>query len=422
MKDYSNFYERPLEGGLVMRSLRDSADAARVAAFNGVIHGPSTEPLAYAIMTEHPHSEPQHWLYIEDSATERIVSSLCLIPWQLQFGEARLRSGEMGFVGTLEEYRGRGLIRQLNERHSELMRAGGFDMSHIQGIPYFYRQFGYEYAIPLEAWCRVELHQYGPPAADAAYSLRPAVIEDLPVLMRFHAEAARALQISAQRDEATWRYLFGPSLQTDTGGRTWIVERAGHTPAGYIRVMPIGFGEGLICGEASLLHPDASAAALSHLVALAREQNRPYVRLNLPRQHSMVAMALARGAHPYSCYGWQIRILDPQAILRKLAPVFEQRIAASAYAGLSRTLTLNLYHMAFALQFVEGRLAGVEQRRDGQWGDLRLPPQLLPQLVFGWRSFDELNYAFPDASANDDARMLVDVLFPPAAGFLYNLY
>lgn len=418
----SESFERPLPGGLVMRSLRNPADAERLAAFNAVIHGPSVGPLAYAIMTAHPHTRPEYWIYVEEAATRRIVSSLCLIPWTWRYDDTILRSGEMGFVGTLEEYRGQGLIRAMNERFTELLQQGGFDLSHIQGIPYFYRQFGYEYAMPLEAWCRVELHQFGPPAAGADYVLRRATGADLSELMRLYAEAARGLNISTVRDELTWRYLLGPSLHTDTQGEPWMVVGPDGAAEGYVRVMPVGFGDGIICGEASVLSAGAAAAALRHVVALAREQGRPYVRLNLPRDHSMVALALARGAHPYTSYAWQLRLLDPPALLRKLAPAFERRIAASAYAGLHREVLLNLYRYTLALQFASGRLEQVEQRPGGGWGDIRLPPHLLASLLFGWRTLDELNYIFPDASVNDDTRVLAEALFPSLKAFLYNIY
>ncbi len=37
------------------------------------------------------------------------------------------------------------------------------------------------------------------------------------------------------------------------------------------------------------------------------------------------------------------------------------------------------------------------------------------QLLFGYRSFDELDYAFADCFAEDEARPLVRALFPKQA-------
>jgi hypothetical protein len=42
------------------------------------------------------------------------------------------------------------------------------------------------------------------------------------------------------------------------------------------------------------------------------------------------------------------------------------------------------------------------------------------QLLFGYRSLDELAYAFPDCVArNDGARLLLDTLFPKQASNIW---
>lgn len=415
--------EEQIAGGLVLRSLVGPADVERLVEFHSLIHGASIETMTRALISEHPAARAEHWLYVEDQATRRVVAGLCLLPWELQYAGVRLRSGEMGIVGTLEEYRHRGLIRALNRRFQVLLAAGGFDISQIQGIPYFYRQLGYEYAMPLEAWCQLELHALGDTVnAAGGYTLRPAGLADLPALAQLYEAACGALSVSTVRDAATWRYLLGPALATATAGEPWLIEGPGATPAGYLRVMREGFGDGLICGEASLLGAEAALAALRWLVALARERGKPYVRLNLPRSHILYELALRHGAHDRRRYAWQIALPDPPALLRRLAPVLDQRLAGGAFAGLSRTIVLDLYRSAIAMRFEQGRLLAVDGLPGGARGDIRLPPQLLAPLLFGWRTFDELAYIFPDASANGVARALADALFPRAEAFLYSPY
>ena len=50
-------------------------------------------------------------------------------------------------VATHPEYRHRGLVRAQIRRFHEVVRERGFDLSLIEGIPYYYRQYGYGYAI-----------------------------------------------------------------------------------------------------------------------------------------------------------------------------------------------------------------------------------------------------------------------------------
>jgi hypothetical protein len=414
--------DRDLGSGLALRSVASDRDVERVAAFDALIHGADTEPTWRAWMTTHPHADRNGWLFVEERATGRVVASLCLLPWRLRFCGVELRAGEMGVVGTLEEYRGRGLQRVLNGRFDELLRAGGFDLSHIQGIPYFYRQFGYEYAAPLEAWWRLEQHMLAAADQAPAYLCRPSTPDDLPALVRLYDEAVAALEVAAVRDEAGWCYALGPALATETAAETWLVVDSAGVPASYFRIARHGFGDGLIVSEGSTIQPDAALAALHAIGRLARERGKPFVRLNLPDGHALVAAARSLGVYDGHAYAWQVRLPDPAALLRKFAPVFERRLADGVFAGLTRELVISLYRETFTLRFEAGRLTSVTPVPPVRSAHLRLPPPLLAPLLLGHRTLDEIGHMYPDASAAADARPLVDVLFPRLRAWLYQQY
>ena len=186
-------YARDLGNNLVLKSISTPGEIERLAAFNLAIHGePGIDAMTRALILHHPHTRPEHWLFVEDTSTGETVSSIALIPWQWRFENVTLKVGEMGIVGTAEAYRNRGLIRALVGHFKELLREGEYDISHIQGIPYYYRQFGYEYALPLLLEWRVEMHDMPaePPAAPTL-TIRPATPDDIPALMRLYAAMTR---------------------------------------------------------------------------------------------------------------------------------------------------------------------------------------------------------------------------------------
>ncbi|MEM3459050.1 MAG: GNAT family N-acetyltransferase [Candidatus Bathyarchaeia archaeon] len=80
---------------------------------------------------------------------DKIVATLNLISVEWSIGGIPLQVAEMGQVATLAEYRHRGLQRRLVEEFHKQAAEQGYDLCAIEGIPYFYRQFGYEYALPL---------------------------------------------------------------------------------------------------------------------------------------------------------------------------------------------------------------------------------------------------------------------------------
>ncbi len=416
------FQARDRGDGLALRRVAHAQDIARVAAFDAAIHGAESESTWRTWMQEHPFAHAAHWLFIEEVVTSRVVASLCLLPWQLRFAGISLPSAEMGVVGTLEQYRGRGLQRVLGAAFDELLRAEGYLLSHIQGIPYFYRQFGYEYAVPLEAWWRLELHMLATAPPVAGLHCRPATLQDLPLLIAFYDEAAQAFDVAALRDAPTWAYLLGPALATETAAATWMVIDHTGTPTGYFRVAQQGFGEGLIVAETSELSADAALVALVAIADLARERGKPFVRLNLPTRTTLVRIARGLGAYDGNAYGWQVRLPDPAALFRALAPVFTQRVAASPYAGLSQVVVIDLYRQAFGLHFRDGHLAMVEKRLPGAPSDLALPPPLLAPLLLGYRSLAAMAPMYPDVLAAGLTRPLLDVLFPPLEAWLYLPY
>ena len=414
-------FRQPLQDGLVLRTAASERDVERVAAFNGTIHGSGVASMTRSLFVHHPHTRGGDLIFVEDGRSERVVSSLCLIPWTWRYGGVDLPAGEMGIVGTLEGYRHRGLIRAQADVFKRQLRERGCLLSQIQGIPYFYRQFGYEYTLPLEGGLRLEFRDV-PTPPEERFTFRTASQDDIPALTRLYDGAADDLAIHAVRDKATWRYLLAHTGGTDMERDTWIVQGADGQIAGYMCVPKHHFGKELVVSEVSRLGFDAALAALDHLKTLALERDRPGIRLNLPVNCALMQLARSLGAHDLGTYAWQIHVPDFAALLRALAPVFERRIAESPFARLTRDVRLSLYRQALVLRFVEGRLTEVTS--EGTTGDeaIRVPPLQFIPLVLGYRTVEELRAAYPDVRVTPTGRLLVDTLFPKAESFIYTIY
>ena len=416
---------KPLGNDLTLKSVSTEEDITRLAQFNVQIHDEYTlVPMTHGLIRHHPHTRPHHWLFVEDDASAQIVSALCLIPWQWRYDDVTLHAGEMGIVGTHEDYRRRGLIRALNEHFSELLAEEGFHLSQIQGIPYYYRQFGYEYAIPLEGSWQIELRQIpdDPPDDAPAYTFRPASAQDIPTLQQFYAAANRSLDITTIRDADTWRYLLAHQDKTAADTTFWLALDANEEPAGYVRLEKFGFGEGLIVAEASRLRQPLAEAVLRWLKHTAVRRSKPYIRLALPTSSDLIQVAQGFGAQDTGRYAWQIRVPDPAHLLRAIGPVLERRITDSPFAGLTHTVRLNLYRAAFDLHFAAGRLDRVETAGFQQGGALQLPPRLFAPLVLGYRSLDDIQAFYPDALCSGPDHHLIDVLFPTMDAHIYTIY
>ena len=415
-------YCEQLSNGLVLRSVAGTEDVERVAAFNGAMHGPGVADMTRELILNHPDTRPEHWLYVEASATGEIVSSLCLIPWTLDYEGVSLQAGEMGIVGTRAEYRHQGLVRRQAARHGALLREGGYHLSHIQGIPYFYRQFGYAYALPLEGGWRLELDMIDQAAGHAAYSYKLATAHDVGTLCELYERGTSDLAVHTRRDGGIWRYLLGPSTKTEMAAETWLVLDQESEPVAYLRIPGSGFGEGLIVNEASPLDARASSAVLRQLRTWSAGRGKPYIRLCLPETHTLLEAARYLGAHTLGRSAGQIKLVDIERLLRRIGHVLERRIAESPRSGLTEDVCLNLYREAYTLSFREGRLAGVVRLGFSDQGGIRIPPLLLAPLMLGYQSREELAQADHDVSVSPRWQPVVDVLFPKRTSFLYTAY
>jgi hypothetical protein len=425
LADDGPIYRQELGDGLVLRTAAGGQDVERVVQFNGTIHGSDAAVLTRNLLLQHPDVWRRDLVFVEQEGSGgspgRVVSSLCLIPWTWRYEGVQIPAGEMGIVGTLESHRQRGLIRAQVVYFERRLAERGCLLSHIQGIPYYYRQYGYEYALPLEGGLRLEFRDI-PGEPDPRYTFRRAGVADIPILARLYDEAAEDLAICAVRDEATWRYLLTQPAGSATEAEWYLVEGPGGVVAGYWAVPERHFGQELVVSEVSRLSFDAAVAVLHHATALGRERGKPGIRLNLPPECTLMRVGRSLGGHDLGRYAWQIRLVDPAALLRTLAPVFSRRVAESPFAGLTGDFDLGLYRRTLRMRFRQGDLIAVEDVGFIGGGTVRLPPLQLVPLLLGYRTFEQLRQVYPDVGMAAGQQLLVDTLFPKLDSFIYTIY
>lgn len=141
----TELFLRDLGNGLILRRASvDDADS--LAAMNSVMHSddgpdkPNTRIGAWTrdlVARPHPTLTASDFTIVEETATKRIVSTLCLIPQTWTYEGIEFGVGRPELVSTLPEFRKRGLVRaQMDEVHKWSEERGHFAQV-ITGIPYF---------------------------------------------------------------------------------------------------------------------------------------------------------------------------------------------------------------------------------------------------------------------------------------------
>ena len=94
----------------------------------------------------------------------------------------------------------------------------------ITGIYYYYRQFGYEYALDLGGSRRIPISAIPALASGATepYTLRAATLDDLPRVMALYDRERTRAFVSAAIDEPTWRWIIA-GMHPDTD-ENWLTQ------------------------------------------------------------------------------------------------------------------------------------------------------------------------------------------------------
>jgi len=434
MVEQTSVFIAEIAPGLVLRQALPS-DADRLAEFNGDIHGEDPyDGAAVAsyvrdlVTGSHPTCRAGDFTIVEDIKTGKIVSSMNTISQVWEYEGVSFRVGQPELVGTDPDYRNRGLVREQFRRIHEWNRQRGELVQVITGIPYYYRQFGYEMALELGGGRggyepQVPLLKDG---EDEPYQFRPAVEADLPFLVKMYKQECLRSAVSAFRDEAIWRYeLFDKSHGNVNRYEVRIIETRDRRPVGYLAHPWYAWGkmQALVRYE---LEKDVSYLAVTPSVirylwetgqknAQAREDTLNSFCLSFGTGHPAYQAVSSRLVFDRSPYAFYVRVPDLPAFLRCIAPALEKRLNESVGTGYSGELKISFYRDGFQLVFENGRLSKVEAWKPvikQDEGNAAFPNLSFLQLAFGFRSIQDIQHAYPDCWVSDAARPLLEALFP----------
>jgi hypothetical protein len=117
----------------------------------------------------------------------------------------------------------------------------------------------------------------------------------------------------------------------------------------------------------------------------------------------------------YPPYAFYMRVPDLVGFLNHIKPALEKRIAESIAVGHSREIKISFYRDGVRLLLEKGKLAAIESWKPspGNDGDVAFPDRTFLQILFGYRSFDELEQSFADCWCDSqEVRALMNILFP----------
>jgi GNAT superfamily N-acetyltransferase len=435
-------YRRDLGDGLILR-WSTAEDTEKIAQLVGQVFRnkedePHNEFLANVVRVMLAGQIPSvmgenDYAIIEDTSKEvrPVVAAVCLQRQQWKYEGMLLTLGRPEIVATHPDYRNKGLIRAIFELVHARSEVEGHMVQGITGIPNFYRQFGYEYALDLDELRLVYLHAIPQlkEGEEEPYTMREATLEELPVVRELYNRYCDQYMISTHSSDEIWHYMLKgwqddpqrfsintiqvilDSKQTIVGTLLTQAERRRKTV--YVIMLATAPGVNLQRMTPSLLR---ALQTYGEKLPVSKSNTAPFTQLgfSIGVNHPLYDV-LGKELAPYGDppYAWYIRVPDLLRFIQFIAPVLERRLADSPVAGFTGDFKLNLYRSGLKLVFENGQLKGVEPWRApiyGDGGEVEIPRDVFLKALFGYRSLDELRYAYPDVITSNE--VMFNALFP----------
>ena len=434
---------RDLGDGLILRrSSPDDADA--LADFCGRIQSdagldqPDVQIAAWTrdlLTRPHPTFSPNDFTVVEETSSGRIVSTLNLISQTWSYEGIKFGVGRPELVGTLPEFRNRGLVRLQFEEIHKWSRERGEMMQAITGIPFYYRQFGYEMAIDLDGR-RYGHEAHVPKLKDGeqeTYHVLIAREEDLPFIAETYNEIHKRNMIVCERTPEIFRYELGSQDIEPAYAQMCIIKDRTGESVGYLKHLCF-LSDGSLTSNFYELKPGAPWLEVTPAVArylwrtgqdYAKRDGKTCMSFGfvLGEQHPAYEVMRNRLPDVRGSYAWYVRVPDLPGFLNHIKPALEKRLAESVAAGYSREIKISFYRGGLRFIIKRGQIVTIESWKPtpkDDDGHIAFPNLTFLQMLFGYRSYEELHYAFPDCWCDDeDVRVMVNAIFPKKASNIH---
>lgn len=396
----------------------------------GKVFDSEAEPLLTRDMFIHsPHKQMNRsYVAFEDDGGINPISALFYLHTPMRYGSVSIPTGELGIVATHPDFRNQGHSRTLTDLFLDDCRKRGIVLVIIEGIPWFYRQFGFTYAIPMihQRW---NVTQIPPMESErGSWSVRPATHSDCEQMVAWFQKGNQHLALCTEKSLTLFRTQM-EGYESEVVKKNFFILEKDAVAEGYF-CLNAG-KESLEMVELSNALPfEAYKTTLMYLKSIIEDyQDTEGISIQLPRSHTLYLYLRTIGNsetvssvnHPPIPYRWQVQILDMTAFLRAIHPVLERRVSESELCEESVSFELNTFKHLYDVQIAKGRISIEEKTWKPTW-DLNLPPDIAPKVLLGDCSFEELQRFSPDVHATNRLRPWIQVLFPKVESHFFQNY
>jgi len=405
-------YSKIIGDNLTLRvAIDEIEDFQRFISFNLDVHqDESLKRYVNRLYSDHPRRNAVFWIYVEENDSKEIVSTITLMPLEWNFDDVKIPLCEMGLVGTLTSYRNQELIGTMNNTYEAIMKQEGYLFSAIRGIPYYYRKFGYDFALNLDE--RILLNKSIIPSKEIVnVSIEKATKQDLAFIKAVYNKEKKKYYISNGFSSDCFMYKF-MNEDFDNNFLSTFLIKINEKPISYFSI-----GMSYDNAAYSLIVPEVNEEIMIKILQFIKAYNeeRDQIVFHINSDTNFGQYICSIGGKKDIGYGWQIKILNIKNFLHAISPVLEQRIERSFYKGLSQEIVISDYRERFTIKFNNGKVKDIEVKKGycaPKSCDVNIPGSALIKLLLSDKNFEEIKYIIKDSILKPESENLIKVLFP----------
>ncbi|WBW96721.1 GNAT family N-acetyltransferase [Oceanirhabdus sp. W0125-5] len=403
-----------------IKSLKQT-DKERYLIFNKLVHGNQRlEEELDKLLYKNPFSKiEEDCFYIEEC--NQIISSVVVTKKNQRIGKNKIKVGEFDIVGTHQDYRGKGYCSKLMEYSFKKMKEEGIFLCRLIGIPNFYQQYGFEYAVPAYFYNYVNIDKELIKNCKSEYSVENVSEFSNKLLEKiieiFDKETAYNFGSEVRSVEYLKYMIEEKALDRDS---YWYVVSSGEDLMGYAWIKKED--SQLIIKEVAMRNETAAESLCLKIYEITNDKNYNKVGVRCPLNNSFAKYIYKKGG-TFRCnneifhgtWGEMYKILDLKNALMGISGLLQERLKESKFNRISANYTIVTEKEIATLEIKEG----VIKITDTIGIKVKIPMSVLTSIYTGYKSIeyykDKIQYL------NDEVEEVFKVLFPQGYPYIWTL-
>jgi len=396
-------------------------DREKVIEFNRLVHDDGVVLAVNNIMFNNPFNSLKDFVYIEEDG--KILSMVGLLRSKQRFGNNEVEVGEIALVGTHPEHRKRGLCLKLMNYWEQYMKENNIPLCFLFGIPNFYQQFGFEYAVPVHFYNYLTIDKEMLKNAMGKYEveeLEPENEDYIIQIKRLYDEGSKMNFCSRVR---SLEYLKHGIEHSSFGAHRWYIVKEDNIVKGYMWLT--NSEKEVTIREAVILNEEAALSLCELLYSLTKDKEGIKIIGMKSALNNSFARFLYKKGGRFSCnneiypgsWAGMYKIVDLMAAMNILRESFEERLKESKFYDFNGRYRIVTDAGAVGLSINKSKVEICDEVSDAV--DIRIPLNILTSVYTGYR--DIAYYKEELSFHNKGDFQLFNVLFPLGNPYIWDL-